>query len=195
MSEKPRLSIIIISTTYDAKRIYTDSGTGAKQDLSVWKPVLPDGYYMIGHFGQQDHAAGLKGPIPIVKPLDPTTFAPPSTFEQKWNDRRSGGNQDVAFWRVIAPPGYVALGDVVSVGNYNPPNELINEYACIRSDLVEQGKAGPQIWADHGSGASQDGSMWAVQPTTYGVTGYFRVQSGYSAPHDVYTQCLKGASM
>ena len=186
-----------ISTTYDATRIYTDSGTGAAQDLGVWEPNLPAGYYMIGHFGQQDHASVLKGPIPIVKPPDPTVFAPPATFEQMWMDRKSGGRQDVAFWRVVAPPGFVALGDVISANSYNPPNHLIDKYACVRSDLVEQGEAGPLIWGDRGSGASQDGSMWAVQPkpTGYGVTGYFRVQSGYSAPHDVYMQCLKGAAV
>lgn len=178
-----------IFSTYDAKRIYTDSGTGAHQDLSVWEPNLPAGFYMIGHFGQRDHADYVKGPIPIVKPLDPKAITSPAGFEQKWNDTGSGGDQDVSFWRVLAPPGYVAVGDVISIG-YNPPSHL--NYACIRSDLVEHGKIGPQIWNDRGSGAHKDGSLWTTQATSYGVTGYFIAQSGYAEPAQVLAQCLKG---
>ena len=99
-----------IATTYEADRIYTDSGTGASQDLSVWQPKLLSGYYMIGHFGQRNHADILGGPIPIVKPIASGIFAAPASFEQMWKDSGSGGSQDVAFWRVIAPPGYTALG-------------------------------------------------------------------------------------
>ena len=182
-----------IATTYEAVRIYTDSGTGASQDLSVWQPKIPSGYYMIGHFGQRDHADVLKGPIPIVKPIASGVFAAPASFERMWKDSGSGGTQDVAFWRVIAPPGYTALGDVISANSYDPPNNLKAIYACIRSDLVEQGKIGYSIWADHGSGAGEDGSMWSVQPVPNGVTGFMRVQSGYSPPDAVYAQCLKAS--
>lgn len=95
---------------------------------------------------------------------------------------------------MIAPPGYVALGDVISVG-YDSPTNLSKKYACIKSDYVVQGCFAYEIWGDNGSGASQDGSMWAVTPTTNGVAGHMKVQSGYSMPSSVYAQCLNGVSV
>ena len=75
-----------------------------------------------------------------------------------WNDKASGGDKDVSFWRVVPPPGYVAIGDVINLG-YNPPDDLKKMYACINADLVVQGKIGPGIWDDRGSGADNDGSI------------------------------------
>lgn len=85
------------------------------------------------------------------------------------------------------------LGDVISVRSYNPPDHLKTVYACIRSDLVQQGRIAFAVWTDRGSGASESGSMWAVDPLTYGVTGVVRVQSGYSTPDSVFAQCLKAS--
>ena len=183
-----------ILTTWESTRIYTDSGTKAKEDLAVFSPVIPSGYYMVGHFAQQDHSTMMKGTVPLVKPLVDGAIKPPADFQQVWNDKKSGGHQDVSFWRVIPPPGYVAVGDVINLG-YNPPEDLKKTYACISADLVVQGKIGPEIWNDKGSGAHEDGSMWAIQPITEGVTGTFVVQSGYSRPSDVYAQCLKADSI
>ena len=138
-----------IATTYEAVRIYTDSGTGASQDLCVWQPQLSSGYYMIGHFGQRDHADVLKGPIPIVKPIASGVFAAPASFERMWKDSGSGGTQDVAFWRVIAPPGYTALEDVISANSYDPPNNL---------------KAFAVIWWNRAGLAILYGQIMALEP-------------------------------
>ena len=182
-----------ILTTQDGKRIYTDSRTGAHQDLSVFEPDIPVGYYMVGHYGQQDHANFMKGTVPLVKPVCPSAIAPPDGFEQEWNDKGCIlAAQDVSFWRVVAPPGYVALGDVISIG-YDPPHNLKDLYACIRADLVLQGKIGDAIWKDCGSTAKQDGSLWSVQATVQGVTGYFKVQQGHNPPTDAYAHCLRSA--
>ena len=182
-----------ILTTQDGKCIYTDSRTGAHQDLSIFEPKIPDGYYMLGHYGQQDHAGFMKGTVPLVKPIIKDAIAPPNGYEQEWNDKGCIlAAQDVSFWRVIAPPGYVALGDVISIG-YDPPHHLKDVYACIRADLVIGGKIGDSIWKDRGSGANLDGSMWSVQPTIQGVTGYFKVQQGYDPPTEAYAYCMRSA--
>ena len=182
-----------ILTTWESKCIYTDNNSGANEDLAVFSPVIPSGYYMVGHFAQQDHSTFMKGTVPLVKPLVDGAVKPPEHFEEVWNNKGSGGGEDVSFWRVIPPPGYVAVGDVINLG-YNSPEDLKKTYACINADLVVQGTIGPEIWNDKGSGADQDGSMWAIQPITEGVTGTFVVQSGYSQPADVYAQCLSSVS-
>jgi hypothetical protein len=47
-------------------------------------------------------------------------------FERVWWDKyaKHPSDQGVSFWRPKAPPGYVALGDVVSAGRYAPPCEV-----------------------------------------------------------------------
>ena len=183
-----------ILTTQYGKCIYTDKCTGAHEDLSVFEPSIPDGFYMVGHYSQQDHAGFMKGMIPLVKPLYEDRIAPPISFEQEWNDKGCIlAAQDVSFWRVVAPPGYVALGDVISIGHDPPPDSLKEKYACIRDDLTIEGKIGDLIWKDRGSGAALDGSLWSVQPTVQGVTGYFKVQQGYNPPTNDYAHCLRTA--
>ena len=187
MATQKRLEIL---TTNEGSRIYTDSGTGANSDLSVFIPKIPNGYYMVGHFGQPNYQSQMTGTVPLIKPLDATAVAAPVSFEAMYSDQGSGGNQDVTFWRVIAPPGYVALGDIVNIGYGPVPNSVKDIYRCVRYDLVRQGTINRSVWTDSGSGADRDGSMWYVQPTTEGITGYFKVQRGYAAPDNVYAQCL-----
>ena len=188
------MAALQILTTNKGKLIYSDRGTGANTDLSVFQPVIPNDFFIVGHFGQPNHQNQMNGTVPVIKPLDPTAVAPPETFESMYSDQRSGGSQDVTFWRVIAPPGYVALGDIVNIG-YNPPPASIKDiYRCVRADLVKPGEIDRSVWTDRGSGASKDGSVWYVQPTTEGITGYFKVQSGYSPLHAVYAQCLINSS-
>ena len=56
----------------------------------------------------------------------------------------------------------------------------------MRADLVEQGGFGRAIWTDKDSGAPEDGSLWWVQATTQGVTGYFKAQNSHDSPNAVY---------
>ena len=170
-----------IYTSKNGKCIYTDYCTKAHRDLAVFEPEIPDGFYMVGHYGQPDHGSFMKGTVPLVKPLHEDVIAPPIDFEKEWDDKGSGGKQDVSFWRVIPPPGYIALGDVISVG-YDPPHHLKEKYACIRADLAIAAKIGHLIWNSKGSKADKDGSMWSVQPMIQGVTGYFKVKKGNSPP-------------
>ena len=179
-----------ILTTWESTRLYIDSGTGAHQDLGVFSPVIPSGYYMVGHFAQRDHSTMMKGIVPLVKPLVDGAIKPPLAFEQVWNDKGSGGHQNVSFWRPVPPPGYVAVGDVINLG-YNPPEDLKKTYACIKADLVVQGMIGPEIWSDKGSGADQEISIWTIQPITEGVTGTFLAEGCFCHPSDEYAQCLR----
>ena len=182
-----------ILTTNKGTQIYTDKGTGADTDLAVFIPDIPEGYYMVGHFGQPNHQTQMNGTVPVIKPIDPTAVAPPYNFEAMYDDRGSGGDQDVTLWRVIAPTGYTALGDIVNIGYNFPPDSIKNLYRCVRSDLVKQGEIDRSVWTDKGSGANQNGSVWYVQPSAEegGITGYFKVQKDYNPPNVImYAKCL-----
>ncbi len=173
-----------------AYRIYTDSGTGSDMDLAVFQPWLPSGYYMIGHFAQRNHGASPDQAIQIIKPLVSDAVRPPSYSVQTWNDRGTGGHQDVSFWRVECPYGYVALGHVICVGYHDPTSAIQSLYRCVRRDLTVKGGAGPLIWWDRGSGGHNDGSLWATLCKPHNnAASYFQSWPLYSTPP--YGRCLK----
>ena len=109
------MAALKIITTSKGKQIYTDKGTGADTDVSVFQPDIPDGFFMVGQFAQPHDTNQMYtvNDVPLIKPLEDTAVAPSVSFQAMWNDMGSGGDQNVTFWRVIAPPGYVALGDIV----------------------------------------------------------------------------------
>ena len=149
---------------------------------------------MIGHYAQQNHSNIMGGPLPIVRPLDPKYIAHPVGFTQVYADHKTHGHQDMSLWIPTSPSNdYVSMGTVASLG-YSPPNQLMSTYACIHKDLVLQGEFPLEIWADHGSGGSQDVSIWAVQPKldSPGQTGYFVATNGYQQPLASLAQCLTG---
>ncbi len=176
-------------------RVYTDKGTGADQDLAVYEPILrigSRGYYMLGHYAQNSYKEPYN-PIKIVRPMkDYNAISPPSYTVWMWDDKGSGGDQDVSFWHVVCPKGYVALGDVISLGYGNPINYIRDKYACIRSDLTTTATRGGTIWTDKGSGAHHDGSLREVGCYGIGVeSSYFQAQRGYRVPTHSRFRCLK----
>ncbi|CAH3135537.1 unnamed protein product, partial [Pocillopora meandrina] len=115
------------------EKIYTDERTGAYQDVSVWRARLdsiPEGVFMIGDvaFGAFTSSFPRKAVV-LVDPLI-------TILEEIWTDEGSGGRQYGSFWRVNAPPGFVALGDVACNNWSQPTPEFTAKYACIRQDLL-----------------------------------------------------------
>lgn len=69
----------------------------------------------------------------------------------------------------IAPPGYVACGDV-AVNSLDKPST--NMIWCLRADLTRAGAySGSDLWDDRGSGRPTDVSIWSVIPESVGITG------------------------
>ncbi len=108
----------------NARRLYTDSGTGANQDLSIFEAYLPSGYFMIGHYAQRNHDRQVNRPIPMVRPLQSDAIVTPDYFYQLYTDRGTGGRQDLSLWQPITRNNrYVCLGTVASL-NYSAPYGL-----------------------------------------------------------------------
>ncbi|CAB3979776.1 Hypothetical predicted protein, partial [Paramuricea clavata] len=176
--------LLDIRTAPKREKVYADHGTGAKKGICVFQATLdeiPDGYYFIGQVavGQTESVDVPKSSVILVKPLLANLIKPPLYYESKWNDKDSGGKIDCSFWRVVAPEGYVALGDVVTNNYSEPSSKFTAKFACIRKDLLVPGKF-TNLWDDRGSGAKLDGSAWQVDGP--GLAGLFKVQSGYQEP-------------
>lgn len=144
-----------------------DTGSGAKRDLTVYKPSIDSGWYWVGQYAQGDHNPPT-GQTIIVKPLNPDAVKPPIRFEQVWNDKGSVNSKDYSCWKPIPPTGYVALGHIMRLrtADYNPPSgEEISGLVCIHKDLVSSAAlAGYSIWDDKGTWASQDCTLWPIKP-------------------------------
>lgn len=192
-----------VLTAPRVERIYWDKGTGADTNISVLGAVLgsiPEGSYMMGQVAVPAHADFVPtSPVFLVKPLveqDDSGYLimPPTRYEKVWTSEGADGREDVSFWRVVAPLGYVALGDVASRNNgyvrhgeqyrfsYNPPfPQFTAKYACIREDLLSEGVVhSGALWTDRGSGAHTDVSIWNVEGN--GLGGFFIANGSYDKP-------------
>lgn len=136
--------------------IYDDHGTGAKSDISVWRPDLSQspGFFSLG-----DVAMPKRGQAPattFVVRGEGDLLARPSNYNRTWSDSGSGGTHDASFWEPVAPAGYTCLGHVAVLGYSKPSTDLIR---CVRSEYVLA--ANPAwVWDDSGSGAKEDIGVW-----------------------------------
>jgi Vacuolar protein sorting-associated protein 62 len=171
---------LLVSSTSVYDWIYDDKGSGAKQDVTIYRPrPTEEGYSIVGHYAQGNFSQPT-GSSMIVKAIneDPGSplLKPPSDFRSVWNDRKSGGDYDGSIWYPVPPDGYVTIGYVGQLG-YERPS--ISNYACVRRDLVEEATVGSPIWSDAGSGAAEDVTIWKID----GSPGMFVAQ----ANHDPFT--------
>lgn len=104
---------------------------------AFYRPVAPDGFHALGHYGQKGHGAP-SGWMFVARELEPGALAEPLDYELI--GQPSG---DCSFWKPIPPPGYVCLGFVAQTGLEKPDAE---EIRCLREDLVAPGKLGKKIW-------------------------------------------------
>ena len=167
---------IHVTTTSQFKWLYNDSGSGARRDISIWRPTPAEGVFILGDNAVSNWAEPTNASMVItVVNDDPNNplVKPPVGFVEIWNDRKSGGNFDCSLWRPKAPDGYLSLGDVCS-NAYKAPD--VPTYRCIRKDLVTDSETEGMIWDDRGSGSKGDCMVWKLS----GVYGAFVAQGNYN---------------
>jgi Vacuolar protein sorting-associated protein 62/Glucodextranase, domain B len=128
------------------------SGPTWNSFAAFYKPVVPQGYYSLGDYGEAITAASVNAPTPagfalVAKDLEPGALAQPVGYTSVW-----GLREYVSFWQPVPPPGYVCLGLVAEAG-YNPPD--VDEIRCVRQDLTvagqvafatEPGQVDSEVW-------------------------------------------------
>ncbi len=171
------------ATTFDL--VWNDKGSGADRDGAFYQPQAPEGWYILGDYGQGNYnsPAGTVLLIRVVDNDDPEhpALKAPLSWAKVWDDKGSGAKEDGSFWAPVPPFGYVACGHVVAKGHASPPT--IPQFRCLRYDLstsVELGNAAQGsglIWNDQGSGADADVAIYRVPSL-----GVFWAIPNYSAP-------------
>ena len=120
-----------------------------------------------------------------------------TTFDWVYDDKGTGAAACGSFWQpnVSGMPGYWSLGSlgVNNGGNYNY-NPSGDRAIVVVKDLTGTALAAPtgytQIWADHGSGGNNDGSVWRpIAPDGYIAMGLV-VVGGYNQPSLDAVRCV-----
>ena len=163
--------------------------TGATTDMSAWTPVCPPGFAALGSvvvpsFNAPPDALVARAPwldderAEAGRPGRPgpggeteATFdatAPAAGFELVWSDsgsrRRKNPNGTLAAWRVIPPPGFVAVGSVMTSSLRTPPDP--RRVACVRADLARDSAPAPApLWSSRGAGEKLGKTELAVYRT------------------------------
>lgn len=197
---------VTVTSAYDW--VWSDTGSGAARDVTLWNPraqgnLKPLGSVGISNYNDLNGKRGslLIGLVPGVNPPGgKPALVSPTGYTQIWTDRKSGGKHDGSFWRPTAPSGYVSCGDVCANGHSAPSTNLI---WCVRADLVRDGTLrASSYWDDKKSGASSDVSCWDIVPQSVGVNGAeklpiladaFRAHNRYDRPDtgNAYVPALK----
>jgi len=149
--------------------VWNDRGSGAKEDVSVWKARVPPGCHSLGMTARKGGYRHSRQPPPtptlVIRAGSPHV-APPVRYSLSWAQER--GQRRFWCWHPIAPAGFASLGDVGTLSPNPPPLDAV---ACVAiSCLARAGQPlGAQIWNDRGGGAPKDGAFYE-QP---GGTGLF----------------------
>ena len=158
----PLLEVRVISKLR-SERIVSDKGSGAKMNLSVYKPVTEPGWYWVGQSGNREDK------LIMVKPLVPGAVAPPLTYKRAWGDWGSGKEFGYSLHNIVARSDYCSLGGIARLGkgrtDWNPPSaKEVERLVTVHKSLCTEGTIGGRIWNDAGTGATADGSIWEIKP-------------------------------
>ncbi|MBC8997478.1 Vps62-related protein [Pseudomonas sp. N40(2020)] len=107
----------------DYQLIWKDSGSGSKRDLSIWKPIPPDGYVALGSVCSSDHE---KPSFNAVRCVREDLVIASSGTEPVWNDKSSGARQSVSVWTAVPPAAasgeiHLAPGTFTGFSGYSRP--------------------------------------------------------------------------
>ena len=109
-----------------------------------------------------------------------------------WNDKGSGGDFDVSYWRVKCPNGYVRFGDYAQ-GKWDYPHGVRMLVAKENNKVMKKPNGYKLIYKDKGSGADKDLSIWEpIPPSGYVALGHV-AQRGYNKPSTNYVRCVKAS--
>ena len=138
----------------EGRKYASDRGSGANQDLSLYKPTTSRSYKYVGVNGNSNTVLVLKEASDrygaLQEPLD---------WQPVWNDRGSSNSSDYNVWIPVGPPEFVALGVYCRFGvpHQNPPSaEEAKDLVMVHRSLVEETGIETDVWTDRGSGSDHD---------------------------------------
>lgn len=107
----------------DYELLWRDTGSGARADFSLWRPLAPEGYVAMGMVGGVGYEKPSRNAIRCVR-ADLVASAQPGAMI--WSDKGSGAPNDFSAWTIMPPyasPGemHLAPGTFVGTASYTKP--------------------------------------------------------------------------
>ncbi|WP_207294251.1 Vps62-related protein [Pseudomonas sp. FW215-L1] len=120
-----------LSRPDDYQRVWSDSGSRANGDCSVWRPIPPEGYVALGMVCSNDRN---KPSFNAVRCVGADLVVAASANALIWSDKGSGADRDFSTWSVkppTAPAGeiFFAPGTFIGANGYSKPAASITAYA------------------------------------------------------------------
>jgi len=172
-----------VSTTDRYSWVWSDKGSGAKADCTVWRPRTEMGYFIIGDYAQANYKPETVGSSLVVRAVndDPNRplLMPPTAWVLVWNQEK-GGDFEGSIWAPTPPAGYHALGHAASTSRTAKPN--IPEFRCVRADLVGPATAGSIIWADHSAHTKNNCTLFSIPLVPNAFVGQPSYAPSYQEP-------------
>ncbi|GLJ49613.1 hypothetical protein SUGI_1052540 [Cryptomeria japonica] len=171
--------------------------------VTFYKPLqIPEGFFVLGHYGCPNAQRPLKSPFFLVSITQDRSnmkgeiilAGPPLEEPSDYNLVWSSNEGQVYFWVPQAPEGYKALGCVVTNTPAKPTSkELV---MCVRSDLTDTCQTEGAIWSN------KSFTAWNIRPKVRGTkaagvyVGTFYCQTGGLTPNDpLPIACLKNCNL
>lgn len=107
----------------DFEEVWRDTGSGARADCSIWRPIPPEGYVALGQVCSNGRDKPLLNTVRCVRAdLVVRSFV----SDLIWNDKGSGAKRSFSAWGIFPPDAqageiYFAPGTFVGVSTYNKP--------------------------------------------------------------------------
>lgn len=148
------------------------SGEGFEQGATYYQPVIPDGCYYFGSYGQLNLGYGVRlgwtfAVSGFIKGDNPP-LAYPSDYTLLWSSTVADAEQELFayFWEPVAPAGYKHLGYLVTTSAERPP--LIGDLVCVREDLTDTCQLDELLWDSSTLSKGTTFSTWTTKPYLVG---------------------------
>lgn len=149
------LPILEFADVFEFAPLFDTQGSTSNAHAAFYRPVIPDGYFLLGDYGQPDYYApgAIVQCVSVSQESGAPALAPPAGWRLAWDNRGMFARTPGSFWMPVPPAGYVACGHVAQQG-YDEPS--IANFRCVREDLAVPMPAVFLIW----SAATAQGSTF-----------------------------------
>ncbi len=117
--------------------------------FGYWEPVPPEGFHNLGSWANTARTNPNGEYAVMVVKARPGSNA--IAFTDSFLVFHTQGYERIAMFKPVAPPGYKAMGDIVTQTSFGGPLIWPDSAVCIRNDLTVSGEVGIRLedWEDH----------------------------------------------
>lgn len=125
VSDANRINGTALRPPEDYHRVWKDTGSGARNDFSIWRPLPPQGYVALGLVCGVGYDKPSRNAVRCVR-ADLVVKA--QCGQLIWDDKGSGATKDFSIWSITPPraaPGeiHLAPGTFTGSDRYTRPSE------------------------------------------------------------------------